>query len=109
MTTAPFKVGNQSRPSRAPAGGLTAAVGFAAFHSVARIVGKRRYEINFSFGEIVQLAAADAKNAAIAAHPKIVRIVFQNPRNNVVEQAVFRAVMRKFPVLQAIQPAAVSS
>ena len=89
--------------------GRAVAFALARFHPVGNAVRNRGNRARTSVGEIIQLGSADPEDPAIAQHPEVAAIVFENARDEVIEQTVFDRHRCEGPILEAIQSAAVGA
>ena len=88
----------------------TGAVAFTAEHAIGHTICNRGHRLEAAVGEIIQFAQADAKDAAIAAHPQISAVILrigQNLERAVVKEAVPDGDGDEPAIFEAAQAAAV--
>ena len=86
---------------------LDIAFAFARFHTVGNAVRNRRDRARTSVGEIIQRGSADPEDPAIAQHPEVAVIVFQNAGDEIIEQTVLGRHRSEAAIFEAIQSAAI--
>ncbi|MCG3162716.1 MAG: hypothetical protein JMDDDDMK_04034 [Acidobacteria bacterium] len=87
---------------------MPAAVAFRADHPIGFAVSYGVNPRNFAFGKFVELTAADALDALIAAHPEIAAPVFEDREDVVAEHPFLRREAGEEAIFEPVQTAVVS-
>src|SRR5436190_15073890 len=90
-----------------PSGRLAAAIRFCGLHSVCNAIRDTGDRFDSPIGQLIQLFATGAVDATVATHPQIAMIVFENSRNDVVEQSVSGCNRSEATILETVQAPAI--
>src|SRR5207253_2808782 len=92
-----------------PPSRLTAAVALACLHAVSDAVRDASDGANLSRGQIIQLFQAGAIDAAVAAHPEVAAVVFENARDDIIKQTFPGRDARELPIFEASESTPISA